>query len=423
MDSNRTWVATAAGAWLTGPTVLPDEVQIFGLRGPDDMHSFSVTIVVHARPEHWMRRRASLANLRGTQEFKATFNDSSRNVAGLTAPVDVDRVKEILTSTRTNTFLWSVCDCEPDWRVARSWGCSKLDNYNDFVRLLDATRGFAVGGEPLRMWLGLNPPTEAVVPGASLTTGNCNPPTDSPLTPFNESEIFAGGNYTDYDRWGELVGRLAAWAPHLVALDIDDFTSNIGPGRIFTGNNVAVITSNMRSHAPWLSLASVVYVEFTELPDLPYMLDAPVFFFRNAVEGAGPCAPDSCIWGPHAKEHKGSCLAGACAEPTTFNLPKEVSTLVSGMPPGRRIIVGYYATGHSSSGQPSPRYVSRLLQTAATQPGVDGIMTYTMKAALDPCRSPPLYGADDSPPAGGLTLDHQLGCIVRRGEDIPQITK
>ena len=76
MDSGRTWVGTAAGAWLKGPTVLDEEVQIFGLRGPDNMHSFSVTMVVHARPEHWMRRRASLANLRGTQEFKVSVGAS-----------------------------------------------------------------------------------------------------------------------------------------------------------------------------------------------------------------------------------------------------------------------------------------------------------------------------------------------------------
>ena len=81
--------------------------------------------------------------------------------------------------------------------------------------------------------------------------------------------------------------------------------------------------------------------------------------------------------------------------------------------------MGYYATGHSSSGQPSPRYVSRLLQIAAVQPGVDGIMTYTMKAALEPCTEAPLYGhaaiSDSTPGAdGSLELDHQLGCIVRR---------
>ena len=117
MDAGRAWVSVATGAWLAGPTVLEDEVQIVGLRAPDAEYSFAVSIVVHARPEHWMRRRASLANLRGTQEFKATYNDSARNVAGLTAPVDVEKVKAILTSTHTNTFLWSVCDCEPDWHV------------------------------------------------------------------------------------------------------------------------------------------------------------------------------------------------------------------------------------------------------------------------------------------------------------------
>jgi hypothetical protein len=59
--------------------------------------------------------------LLSAQEFKATFNDSSRNVAGLTAPVDVEKVKKILASTHTNTFLWSVCDCDPDWHVARAY--------------------------------------------------------------------------------------------------------------------------------------------------------------------------------------------------------------------------------------------------------------------------------------------------------------
>jgi hypothetical protein len=149
------------------------------------------------------------------------------------------------------------------------------------------------------------------------------------------------------------------------------------------------------------------------------MLDAPVFFFRNAVDGAQSCKPGYCLWGPHDKTHSGSCLAGQCSEPTALNVVNELSTLVSGMPPGRRIIVGYYATGHSSSGQPSPRYVSRLLQIAAVQPAVDGVMTYTMKAALGPCRGAPLYGrtdvADDTPGSeGSLELDHQLGCIVRR---------
>lgn len=160
---------------------------------------------MHGRPEHWTRRRASLANLRGTQEFKATYNDSARNVAGLTAPADVEKIKTILASTHTNTFLWGVCDCTADWRVPTSWGCSSLDRYNDFVRFLDATRGFTVEGEQLRIWLGLDPPSEAHEAGRTLDTGDCRPPTDSPLTPWNETEIFAGADephtaYTDYTR-------------------------------------------------------------------------------------------------------------------------------------------------------------------------------------------------------------------------------
>ena len=136
------------------------------------------------------------------------------------------------------------------------------------------------------------------------------------------------------------------------------------------------------------------------------MLDAPVFFFRNAMEGAQTCAPESCPWGPHMKARTGQCLAGVCSEPTTFNAPLEIAKVIAGMPPSREIITGYYATGHSSGGQPTPRYVSRMLQTLAAQDRVGGVMTYCAKAALRPCASPPLYEDGD--------LQHQLGCIVRR---------
>ena len=71
-----------------------------------------------------------------------------------------------------------------------------------------------------------------------------------------------------------------------------------------------------------------------------------------------------------------------------------------------QVITGYYATGHSSSGAPTPRYVSRLLQTLAAQDGVSGVMTYCAKAALTPCVAPPLFEG------GGR--EYQLGCIVRR---------
>ena len=142
------------------------------------------------------------------------------------------------------------------------------------------------------------------------------------------------------------------------------------------------------------------------LAPLPAQLDAPVFFFRNHFEGAQTCAPKTCPWGPHAKAHVGSCLAGVCSEPTTFNAPLEIARVVEGLPPSRSIISGYYATGHSSSGQPTARYVSRLLQTLAAQDRVSGVMTYCAKAALEVCASPPLFDNGE--------LQHQLGCIVRR---------
>lgn len=165
----------------------------------------------------------------------------------------------------------------------------------------------------------------------------------------------------------------------------------------------------MHIHA---ALTSVVYVPFAPaFPDLALMLDAPVFFFRNAQHGSGPCAAPGCIWGPMSKGRRsGSCLAGVCSEPTTFNSAQEVAAVVAGMPPGRRVVVGYYATGHSQSGQPTPRYVSRLLQTISCLPDVDGIMTYTMKAAESPCLISPLY--EDDGDGDDRQLQHQLGCIV-----------
>ena len=67
-----------------------------------------------------------------------------------------------------------------------------------------------------------------------------------------------------------------------------------------------------------------------------------------------PCSAASCPWGPFAPKdhsHSGGCLAGVCSEPTTFNVADEVARVVGGMPRGRRILGGYYATGHSSGGQ------------------------------------------------------------------------
>ena len=52
------------------------------------------------------------------------------------------------------------------------------------------------------MWMILGPPFES---------RECLPPTDSPLTEFNESEIFAGADYFSTAgtlAWVEIIGRL-----------------------------------------------------------------------------------------------------------------------------------------------------------------------------------------------------------------------
>ena len=220
------WRSVAVGAWLApGATVLPAEAQILALRAPPAASptTLRASLLLFGRPEHWLRRRASVAGLRAQQELKTTYDDAGPNVANLTAPLDVEKVKAILASTHSNAFLNDVCDCTPS---PPAWGCSPLYGYLDFVRLLEATRGFAVDGRQVRVLLGLFPPSEANMPAPSA----CRPPPDSPLTPFDEAALFAGKNYTSYDAWGALAGMLAVQYPHLVAVDIDDFDLNVRPG-------------------------------------------------------------------------------------------------------------------------------------------------------------------------------------------------
>lgn len=140
----------------------------------------------------------------------------------------------------------------------------------------------------------------------------------------------------------------------------------------FTPALIATMTSNMRKSAPWLSLASTIYYSaggrnhecvWRTWPDLALVLDAPVFYFRNQKQGAGPCAPPSCVWGPRVSNRSrvGGCLAGSCADPTAINILDEVSDMAMGLPTGRALQVGFYATGHSTLGTPTPVYVSRVL--------------------------------------------------------------
>ena len=191
------------------------------------------------------------------------------------------------------------------------------------------------------------------------------------------------------------------------------------PWLTFTPPVVANITSNMRRHARWLTLAPTIYYSetipsFERWPDLPLALDSPIFFFRNQREGAGPCAPPACSnwWGPKAKRLPNGtvdcptcgCLAWTCAEPTVYNAPGETAVMAAGLPEGRDMLFGFYATGHSSLGEPSPRYVKELLTIAWGLPRIQGTSIWTMHVPKN--ESECLPGADH-------LFSGDKGCIIR----------
>ena len=184
-------------------------------------------------------------------------------------------------------------------------------------------------------------------------------------------------------------------------MNIDDFTHDVGVGMPFTPNLVARMTSALRSQgAPWMGLATCVYYSqngvwsFGRWPDLPMVLDAAVSFFRNEFQGVGPCvstASRHCPWGPMSKgpppttTGAGACLAGACADTTVLNAPLEVAHMSTRVPVGRSLLFGFYATGHSSLGQPSAAYVAGLMQMAGHLPRVDGaLIAWHRHPALQP---------------------------------------
>lgn len=79
---------------------------------------------------------------------------------------------------------------------------------------------------------------------------------------------------------------------------------------------------------------------------------------RNEKQGkASPCRQPGCPW-PHPthKDYTG-CLAGACADSTTYNLPGEVLDMAAFLPKNRRLLIGFYLTGHGTLGSTTTLYV------------------------------------------------------------------
>ena len=65
----RKWRSVTTGRLLSGSDghTLPAESQILALREPVGNADFEISMLLYARPNHWLRRAASFSNLRATQ--------------------------------------------------------------------------------------------------------------------------------------------------------------------------------------------------------------------------------------------------------------------------------------------------------------------------------------------------------------------
>lgn len=369
-DGSRGWLSQIAAPWVASGR----DTQLVGVRAPPtkpESVAFDVNVVVLGQSRRLLSRHALLKGVRSQFSFD-----------GPTKPATAAEVNAAILSTvaatNTNAYSFNLCDKHTP---AHSCDDRERTGYATFVDFLEASKDIG-----LRLSVTLYPPSEAV-------DDNCQIPCDSNRTAWNETALFdAKLGYLDYGAWAENIGRLTAQYPHLVSMTIDDFSHNLSPagpdrrGVYFSPAFVATVTRRLRAHSPRFTLVPVVYFfnggteTFGGAIDLPMTLDAPLFYFRNELEGAGPCADPSCPWGPRApanvSDRHGGCLAGECATGTARNAPQEIERVATYLPAGRKMHVGFYATGHSSLGDPTARYVYEIMPAILTQPSVAGVNVY-----------------------------------------------
>jgi hypothetical protein len=390
------WVGLSAAAWLLPPAGGGQQQQL-GDTQLLAMRQFSpqlsgtqqaVNLLVYGSATRALPRQRALEGTRSQSEL------NGGNIEFLNISYDVDQFnvtyfKALLAETHTNSFNHELCE---------------QSTYTNLLSILGNTTDFKVDRRQFRVWVELLPPTEAFPKG-----DNCQPPFDDPRTPFNESSYFnfstsgvlsegpsAGQRitfaYWDYAGWGALIGRLSVQFPQLVAIEIDDFTHDVAPpDGMFTPELLGNIVNNLHRHSSTISFIPNIYYSqdapvFQQWPDLSLIGDAMLYFFRNQKQGAGPCSPAACVWGPSAThgERGGGCLAGACAESTVANIPSELVEIERWLPPGRPLIFGIYAGGHSSLGSPTARYVDDVLAFVLQRAEITGggVMLWPM---LAPC--------------------------------------
>ena len=69
--------------------------------------------------------------------------------------------------------------------------------------------------------------------------------------------------------------------------------------------------------------------------------------------------------------------------------PGEITDVAAWIPSSRRVLVGFYATGHSSLGSPSLQYVEEVIPAILGGERVAGIVVFTMLAPCGPSERAP----------------------------------
>lgn len=191
-------------------------------------------------------------------------------------------------------------------------------DWADLKKFLKATQN-----SDLKVWVSLVPPSESRQ---------------------KKSEPFG----LDYVRWAEELGKLSALYPHLVGWSIDDFTHNLS---FYTPEYLTKMMQAARAHNPHLAFVPCTYYpKATESFAEKYgdILDGILFYYRH--ESAGANLTDSSL------------------------CPDEIATLRQRFGADFPIILGVYATGHSSLGQTTPEYVEQVMKCGHKH--ADGVHVY-----------------------------------------------
>lgn len=334
--SGQEWRGVTAVDWLGGDQYAAELVAVRAAQDP-----YRTDLFVYGDPYHRAQRDSALD---GT---KAQWDQ----VAGQSGA----QLYQELTDTDTNTMSFAM--------VAD-------DDYLSLVDFLAATNGKCSGGMQVRTSVTLCPPESQTISGV------CAPMKDSPITPWNEIDVYNAGMSAASDPSGgcgyycgyaAVLGRLAQDYPQLVSMGIDDYMHH--PDQL-SGENIAEVQSILRTRAPWMSFIPETYygdLATGGVPDFSRMVDTFIFYFRN--------------------EQHGQCLSNPCGEPSVWNAPGEVAYAKTFLPAGRKLQVGtYWDTLWSTPPQtPTTRYDFDLMRLLLEMPGLGGVTAYPMHAPQIAC--------------------------------------